>query len=591
MVDRDVFRSSPYLRNEPLEGYRPQLLISPHPRAPRFSRADGPKVLEELVRELGSPTAASSKEALGLFREAAYVNLFIFLKFIAGYSGPYNKLSWQLHVDLCNFRQALLEPGTKGAAFVPRSSFKSTVMTHGASAWELLRNPDLRIGIFSSKFERAAEFMHTTQRVFDDNGLFEGLFPEYAPEGGYGSRWNDTEAVLPCRSRNYPEPNLKAHSAGGSTAGVHVDLALFDDIIDDSQLNSDHGATADLYRMKNWLFTNMRTLLVGQESRVVLSATRYALDDPYEDIMKDAFAHVGYWGDSDKEYPVRSDGEWVVYYRRALENGASIFPEAYTAESLDKIAARDPWTYQTQYLNDPRSTGMLEFVSMKPKVCTLDYSVEKGEFFIERPYQKTPIPLSGCDLIFACDPAASEKRMSQRTSQTAIVVLATDWEDNCYFLEATKGYWAPSVYIDRLFQLRDRYKGAQRATFVEMQAGFKVLGDIIREEEKRRGLYLNVRPVNALVHKEDTIRSIWEPLLKLGKVYTNSEACVPLEAEVALFPSVVAKDLLDAGKIALHARVEGTKPEYWEEDPELAELRRLRHLSLRGLRADPVSGY
>jgi hypothetical protein len=464
-------------------------------------------------------------------------------------------------------------------------------MTHGASAWELLRNPDLRIGIFSSKFERASEFMHTAQRVFDDNELFEGLFPEYIPERGYGARWNDTEAVLPCRSRNYPEPNLKAHSAGGSTAGVHVDLALFDDIIDDSQLNSDHGATADLYRMKNWLFTNMRTLLVGQESRVILSATRYALDDPYEDIMKDAFVHAGYWGDADKEYALKADGEWVVYYRRALEDGVSIFPEAYTPESLDKIAARDPWTYQTQYLNDPRGTGMLEFVGMKPKVCTLDYDAAKGDWFIEKVYGKAPVPLSACDLIFACDPAASEKRMSQRTSQTAIVVLATDWEDNCYFLEASKGYWAPSDYINRLFLLRERYKGTQRATFVEMQAGFKVLGDIIREEEKRRETYLNVRAVNALVHKEDTIRSIWEPLLKLGKVYTNSEACIPLEAEVSLFPSVVAKDLLDAGKIALHARVRGTEPDYWNEDPEIVELRRRRRLSLRGLNANPVTGY
>lgn len=589
-MNRDVFAANPYLRNAPLASYTPSLAIASHPAAPRMSAADGQQVLKQLLTALESPTFGG-EESLGLLREAALVNLFIFLKFVAGYSGPYNKLSWALHGDLCNFRQALLAEGIKGAAFIPRSSFKSTVMTHGATAWELVRNPDLRVGIFSSKFERASEFMHTTQRVFDDNELFEGLFPEYVPDRGYGARWNDTEGVLPCRSRNYPEPNLKAHSAGGSTAGVHVDLALFDDIIDDSQLNSDHGATADLYRMKNWLFTNMRTLLVGQESRVILSATRYALDDPYEDIMKDAFVHAGYWGDAEKEYLLKGDGEWVVYYRRALEDGMSIFPEAYTPESLDKIAARDPWTYQTQYLNDPRSTGMLEFVSMKPKVCTLDYDPVKGEFMIERPYGKQPIPLGACDLVFACDPAASEKRMSQRTSQTAIVVLATDWEDNAYFLEASKGYWAPSAYIDKLFQLRERYKGGQRATFVEMQAGFKVLGDIIREEEKRRGIFLNVRAVNALVHKEDTIRSIWEPLLKLGKVYVNSEACVPLEAEVALFPSVVAKDLLDAGKIALYNRVLGVQPESWEEDPELAELRRLRRLSLRGLNANPVTGY
>lgn len=581
-------RLKDYLTNAPLATLTPSLLVSPHPQAPSFPEGSGSEV-QRFLGELAKPNASEDPEVLRLFREAALVNLFVFLKYVAGYSGPYNQLSWGLHVDLCNFRQGLLEPGVKGAAFIPRSSYKSTVMTHGAAAWELTRDPDLRVGVFSSKYERAAEFMHTTQRVFDDNELFGVLFPEFIPEGGYGSRWNDSEAVLPNRTRNYPEPNLKAHSAGGSTAGVHVDLAVFDDIIDDSQLNSDHGATADLYRMKNWLFTNMRTLLVGKASRVVLSATRYALDDPYEGIMQDAVEHVGWWQDAEETYPLRGDGEWVVYYRRALENGQSIFPEAYTAESLDRIAARDPWTFQTQYLNDPRSTGVLEFTGLL-KPCTLDVVGTKG-LCIQRPYAKGEVPLESCDLVFACDPAASEKRVSQRTSQTAIVVLATDWEDNAYFLEAIKGYWAPSVYIAKLFELREKYKGAQRATYVEMQAGFKVLGDIIREEEVRRGVFLNLRPVNALVHKEDTIRSVWEPLLKLGKVFINQSMCVGLEAEVALFPSVVAKDLLDAGKIALMNRIRGSEPALDGEDPELTELRRQRRVALRGLRADPIVGY
>lgn len=583
-------------RQARLADSEPRIRLVPHPEAPRLSGPDGSKYLVEALERLGAGTLGTSDEARGLLREASLTSLFFFLKMVAGYSGPYDKLSWELHVDLCNFRQMAIEPGIKAAAFVPRSSFKSTVMTHGASAWELIRNPNLRIGIFSSKYERAAEFMHSTQRVFDENDLVGWLFPEWVPSGDYGSRWNDREAVLPCRSRSYPEPNLKAHSAGGSTAGVHVDLALFDDIIDDSQLNADHAATADLYRMKNWLFTNMRTLLVGQESRVVLSATRYAIDDPYETIMHDAVVKDGYWGDLDAEYPTREDGEWAVYYRRALEDGTSIFPEAYTAASLERLASSDPWTYQTQYLNDPKSASVLEFLGLKPKPFTIEYDESAGDFILELGFGQAGSPeqirLADCDVVVGVDPAASERRVSQRTSKTGIVLIARDWKDRIFIIEAIAGYWAPSDYIDRVFGLCERYRYRQSRVVVEMQAGFKVLGDVFREEQNRRGIWLGVESVNALVHKEDTIRGVWEPALRAGRIYTNEDACTGLLTELSLFPSSPAKDLLDAGKIAIAASRVPEDPGYVDGvDPEITRARAERRRLLNRHKYDRITGY
>lgn len=590
--------SDPYAQvfaARPLATYEPRVVLAPHPKAPRLAGPDREIVFAELLRALESPTNADAAELVAMIREASLVSLFFFLKVVAGHSGPYDKLNWGLHVDLCNFRQAALEPGIKAAAFIPRSSFKSTVMTHGAAAWEMLRDPGIRIGIFSSKYERAAEFMHTTQRIFDDNDAVKAYFPEYTPDASYGSRWNDREAVLPNRPRNYPEPNLKAHSAGGSTAGVHVDLALFDDIIDDSQLNADHGATADLYRMRNWLFTNMRTLLVGQESRVVLSATRYAIDDPYETIMHDARRKAGYWGSLDAEYPTKPDGEWVVYYRRALEDGESIFPEAYTEASLTRLATSDPWTYQTQYLNDPKAASVLEFTGLKPKPFTIDWDTHLEDFVIEVGFSKPVerLRLSQLDLVIGVDPAASTAYVTQRTSKTGIVVVARDWKDRIFVIEALAGYWAPSEYIDRCFGLCERYRYMQSGVYVEMQAGFKVLEDSFREEQRRRGIWLNVVPVSARAEKADSIRAVWEPLLASGRVFVNEDASLPLLAELALFPSSPARDTLDAGKIAITATRTPDEPAGgFDEDPELAQLRAARRASLaRRRNADPITGY
>jgi hypothetical protein len=579
----------------PLAAYEPKIELVPHPLAPHFAQPDRDKVLEELLVALASSEGLSHPETVLLLREASLVSLFFFLKLVASHSGPYDKLSWDLHVDLCNFRQTALAEGSKCAAFLPRSSFKSTIMTHGGAAWELLRNPDLRIGIFSSKYERAAEFMHTTQRIFDDNAAVRELFPEYTPSGAYGSRWNDREAVLPNRSKTYPEPNLKAHSAGGSTAGVHVDLAVFDDIIDDSQLNADHGATADLYRMRNWLFTNMRTLLVSQKSRTILSATRYALDDPYEDIMLDAHKQAGYWGELSTAYPKRAEGEWDVYYRRAIEQDQSIFPAAYTVESLTRLASSDPWTYQTQYLNDPKAASVLEFLSYKVREASIDFDAGLGDFVVElslgREVEK--IRLGDCDVVVGVDPAASSKYVSQRTSRTAYVLMLRDYKDRYIFIEARRGYWAPSEYIDRIFELCKKYNYAQRAVAVEMQAGFKVLEDVFRQEQHRRNVFLNVRSISALAKKEDTIRNVWQPVLNDGRVFAVTDNCLELLSEVSLFPSSPAKDLLDAGKIAISFSRLPEAPLDADNftDEELAEALRKRHRSLVRRNCDPITGY
>ena len=200
--------------------------------------------------------------------------------------------------------------------------------------------------------------------------------------------------------------------------------------------------------------------------------------------------------------------------------------------------------------------------------------------------------LRDCDVVLGVDPAASERRVSQRTSKTGIVLIARDYKDRIFVLEALGGYWAPSDYIDRVFKLCERYRYLQARVVVEMQAGFKVLKDVFREEQARRDIWLNVESVNALAHKEDTIRGVWEPALRAGRVYVNEDACTGLLAELSLFPSSPAKDLLDAGKIAIAASRIPDDPGYVDgEDPEIARARAERRRLLNRNKYDRITGY
>jgi hypothetical protein len=341
---------------------------------------------------------------------------------------------------MCNFRQKALDIGARIGVFVPRSTYKSTVCTHGGAAWELLRDPNRRIGIFSSIFDRAHDFFVQAQRVFDSNELVAWLYPEYMPTKGDGNRWNDREMVLPNRSKTFPEPNLKPFTAGGSTQGVHVDEAIMDDIVGDAQLNADHGGTADMYRLRNWMSSSQRTLLISMvESSIVVPATRYGMDDPYEPMMLDCKEHFGHWDNIAQHYPELSNGEWSIYYRQAIEEGQSIFPDAYTVESLARLAEADSWTYQTQYMNNPINSSSVEFAGYTVPQFQLNHDSDKGWTIIIN-NQQEEIPLASCDIVMAIDPAGSEKYVSIRTSRSCVVLLARDTKDRKFLLRVQAGF-------------------------------------------------------------------------------------------------------------------------------------------------------
>lgn len=535
---------------------RPAIL--PHPSAPLFSAPDAALVLDQVIAEISTGRFPTTEALRSVFRQAGFVNLFFFLKFIAGYRGPYSKLRSDIHMEMCNFRQLALIPGSKIATFVPRSTYKSTVNTHGGSAWEMLRNPDIRIGIFSSVYDRAHDFFAQTQRIFDSNEFVTWLYPEYIPSGADGSRWNDKEGVLPNRTMSFPEPNIRPFASGGSTQGIHVDRAIFDDIVGDAQLTAGHTSGLEMERIGDWFQASQRTILISMlESSVVLSATRYAVDDPYEDVMLDAREQYGFWDEIQHRYPVNERGEWKVYYRMAIERGESIFPEQYTPESLAKLAAKDAWTYFTQYLNNPVATSSIEFANYPVHGCTLDFDDEQGwTIIIDATDEKIPLRL--CDVVLSCDPASSETRTSSRTSQTAVVVLARSKDGRKFVLIARKGYVETTTWFDWLFALKRMFHDNHRATFIEMQSNFKALESIIRAEETNRQDWLNYIPVPALGDKVVTIRNIIQPELERGNLYVNEEYRHILNEELMTFPASTKKDLLDALKIAIKFSTEPT---------------------------------
>lgn len=529
--------------------------------------------MRQLTTELTSDNPQITAEALDLIRQLSLVNMYFFLRYIASYSGPFDKLTPHLHAEMCNVRQSWLEQGTRGAALLPRSFFKSSIFTIGGNTWELLRNPDLRICIVSSIVERSYEFMWTTQRVFDSNELIKVLFPEYVPRRGesgkiLSKRWNDREMTMPNRTIQHTSSSIKCIGAGAASAGIHVDLLNVDDIVGDHQLNVDRLASAEMQKADHWLSNNEETLLDDpKQSRIVLCATRYSLEDPYERVYKNSGKRLGYWKNLD--YEENPTGRWTVYHREVEENGVYVFPEKIDKETFANIQRKDPWLAMTQYYNRPHNAILAELSDYEVPECTVTTHPQTGEWTIEvmgtdenGSYRPRHIFLSDCDIVLTIDPAASESKTRQGNSRSALCLLAHAPNNKKYIIEIRAGYFSASVLFDNIFAVWRKYTGLIRATVLEAQGAFKLLGPLLQQEQNKRNTWINLRTVNKSGEKDAGIRHHVQPCLERGELYCEKNAYLKLQPELRTFPQGKLKDILDALSLGLQST---SRPDTVEE--------------------------
>lgn len=543
----------------------PPLLIRPHPDAPYFSDIDtAQETMKQVISEITSGNMITySEEVRQYLRQAAMVNLWFFLKFVAGFNGPYDKLNKQLHMDMCNVRMSDygMAPGARTFAFIPRSCYKSTIFSHGANSWEIVRWPDIRIRIVNAIIDRAVDFKRVTQRTFDSNVLFAWLFPEYVPSHN-ADRWNEKEMVVPNRTRYYKEPTVKTGGATGSAEGDHHDLLDLDDLIGLDDLNSERGANASMETKKNWFQTNTKALLDSwRTSRMVGVATRYAVDDVYSIPVQSMKRLIGYQHPEMKTNP---KGQWTVYYRKAEENGEIIFPEMLTKEGLEELRTNPDtyWTYITQYENDPQASGMSEFYQFEPGIVDVYYDPKEQDYVIDFPgHPKADIDpfrkrLSDLDVVMSVDPAATERGMTSKTSRSSVGIWAQDSQMNVYRIWEKVGFLDIHELLDAMFEGHKRFPGHVRGTFFESNAFQRVIKPLIEKEQTLRNQYINPQPVPASGDKDARIRTAFGSRLHQNRVFLNAPYSANFIDEMRVFPmSQHRKDVLDESEKAMSALV------------------------------------
>lgn len=541
----------------------PHFAIRPHPEAPFFSKGDDPQVvIQQLINEL-SGNMTTGEEVRQYLRQAGLVNLWFFIKFIAGFAGAYTELNDGVHLDMANWRQSdscMKKPphspyGARFAGFVPRGWYKSTIWTHGTPPWEIIRNRDIRIRLEGAKFDKPEEWLSTIKHTFQRNALFAWLYPEFVPPAGYdrSGNWGSDGIVVPCRTRHFPDPTISIGSMSGASEGAHVNLYIIDDPVGLDDLDSQRNSSVDMQRKKQRFNTNKTALLVNeQQDRVCLVGTRYALDDIYDGPVKDAYEFHGCVLD---EFEAKPTGTWSIYNRLAEEpygSGNYVFPEKTNAITIEKALEEDPWNAMTQLINYPQKAGMSEFIEDKPQFAEFYYDQDARDWVIVYPEdidmhrQKESVWLSECDVVMSVDPAGTDKGIRAKTSRSSIGVLARDYMDRFTRIWSSVGYFGPYKLLDEMFKGHDRFPGVIRGTYVETNAMQKILIPVIRRYQREKGKSIRPHGVPASGDKVARIRNIVGTVLAQRKFYLVEGHAKEFLEEHSMFPMNQNKmDVLD----------------------------------------------
>jgi hypothetical protein len=188
-----------------------------------------------------------------------------------------------------------------------RGHYKSTIITFAGSIQEVIRNPEIAIGIFGNDRPVAKGFLRQIKAELELN---EKL-PRYWPDIFWKSpkkdspKWSEDEGIVVQRKGNPREATISAWGlVEAQPTGRHFDLRIYDDVV-----TEDSVTTPDmiLKTTERWeLSQNLaRTEMMGQtgQNRMWHVGTRYHYGDTYGVILKRGALKA-------RIYPATKDGTY-----------------------------------------------------------------------------------------------------------------------------------------------------------------------------------------------------------------------------------------------------------------------------------------
>lgn len=333
-------------------------------------------------------------------------DLYFFCKYILGY----RDMELQPHREMCDF---INYPFLSKLDLEPRNSFKSSVITIGYTIQQILKDPNIRVLINSQDVKIAKKFLAEIKGHFEHNEEFISIYGDWV-----GPKWTDGEIVVSKRIKHRKEETIQTGGIETPRTGMHVDLLINDDLLDEHNTN-----TPDQIEKATDFWKHQQSIPEPHTGRQLTVGTRWKVGDTYEEIqtleMKRRKAGLG------KGLVVRIRGAHK-------KSGELYFPARLTENYLKakKIEVGSA-IYACQYENNPVDESAVLFKKSWMKFY--------GHY-----------PPKGLIVSAVMDPAVSIK---DEACDTAFTFVGTDTDGYWYILSADFIKDEPDKIVDRIFFL------------------------------------------------------------------------------------------------------------------------------------------
>lgn len=493
-------------------------------------------------------SASNAPEQVAELKRMCERSLYFLSKQFLGYR------DWDVvHDDVEKF---LRKPARKKALLLPRGHLKTSIVTIGYTIQAILRDANVRILIGNGVWDMSRTFLSEIKAQLEGSQL-KYLYGEFE-----SAKWNADEIIVRQRTKALKEPTIKTTGVEAEQTGGHYDLILLDDLT-----GLQNSQTAE-QREKTKRFRRSMINLLEPGGLLIEIGTRWHLDDTFADIFE-----------KETKY-------YDVMVRKIVEDGKLIFPRHFSkrfdeqkkdwmtkyavinekSERIGEIESNDEKgalnIAQVRYGKGIRvefagDAGCMDYVDhLKASMPLDEYSAQylnepfssENQLFKPEMFQYWYQRPKDLFIGMAIDLAISEAKTADETAMT-VVGMDKDWK--LYILDYIKGRWRPSEVVDRIFEMRDKWKPT--AIGMETNGFQRTLKLSCEEEMRKRRTYFPIDEIRTGPDrtKNERIKTL-EPFYRNGSVFhANWMRGKDLEIQLQTFPKGKRDDIIDSVAMVL----------------------------------------
>lgn len=227
-----------------------------------------------------------------------------------------------------------------------RGHYKSTIITYALTIQDVLRNPEITIGIFAHTKAIAKDFLRQIKRELELNQTLKDLFPDILHQDPVADaeKWSEDIGLIVKRKSNPKECTIEGHGLiDGQPTGKHFKLRIYDDVVTSTAVSTPE----QMRKCIDALDLSDNLGMEGGTRRMI--GTRYKMGDAYEEMQQRGVFKVRLYPATDNG---RSDGDPVFLSEDEWDDRVkNQSPAILAAQMLQNPLAEDSVIFQSDWFN------------------------------------------------------------------------------------------------------------------------------------------------------------------------------------------------------------------------------------------------